>query len=187
MPPRHSSVFPDRQTGMGGLVAVKSASERGRSRRRGGGRDGLALDEEQVRSGPVQKGPNRRAAVGVAATAALEPAAWMASRRPRSAPRGSAAGRRRRGGPDLANGRGRCAPGRIGVVGSGLCTPSRLRDREAIELQAARRGQPGIDDGASIADARTVTELHPQKVWARSTSAGSIVSVPGASETSSKP
>jgi hypothetical protein len=41
---------------------------------------------------------------------------------------------------------------------------------------------------ASIAEARMgICRSTPQKTWVRSTSAGSIVSVPGASDTSSKP
>ena len=61
-----------------------------------------------------------------------------------------------------------------------------VEDRQPAETRQ-RTGHPRSTT-ASIAEARIgIARSMPQNVWARSTSAGSMVSVPGASETSSKP
>ena len=62
-----------------------------------------------------------------------------------------------------------------------------VEDRETAEA-GELAGHAGIDDGVHRrGEDRDRQRRCRQNVWARSTSAGSIVSVPGASETSSKP
>ena len=175
-------------TGMG-MKRVNSSSESG-SYSVARWRALLTWDWTRNRSAPcsAQNGPNLRAAPGVAATAAFDPAAWISSSRGRRGPRGPAAGRPRRAG----SGRRRPARPRSGrAARPGRRSASgRLRGsgRPGRPAGASAPAKPGVDDGVHRGGEDRDGELDAGEGLGRGRRRPArSCRCPGASETSSKP